>query len=1340
MKQKSLMIFSFLFLLIIRFDTFATIYESHCNKYETTSSSGYEEVDNYTYYNQLMTLSDVKVSFTQDDNKYKFEITANANLNSDSGISNGKSNGNDTMQPMLYKVANFGQGLEIIEKTKIPYADFRNGDLYTNTSLNIKGVNIGSRVYKYHVTSSTHITNENTTSSNGDKFFIPNAARSSVLNNSTYRNAITYPISIENNGEGVELKNNSSANSISTYVLSGLTYIGGISSTISVEIEVEKNYIDDYRYICFGTNMPVYFSELYNTYWAKRSGISICTNTIDLKSYTNCNHSWSIVKKDGTTHTMKCSKCDWEKSENHDYKYEYDGIKKDLCECGTIKQIKIYSNFNSNNTTNTTQTININGTYTRNNNPVKTGYIFKNFKKYTYNPKTPYSETTTPITKTFVSDVNIMDTNAGELSLIYEAMYEPIKYTVKYDKTNNKSIEVTLATTELKDRVYDTEYAVQTLTYAGYKFLGWTKTKNSDIVDIGINSKFKNLTTKNGDTITLYPVFTENKYKFKFSKVNNLNLPINSDIKDLECGYGIKYKLPSNIDLVGYNFLGWSLTKGSKTINFNKNAEIYNFTTVADKEYILYPVYEPKRYKFSFSKINNLGLKVNDDIKDLVCDYGTTYSLPDNIEVVGYKFLGWTFTKELTSINFGENAMIYNYTDIDNKEYTLYPVYDYRQYTIKCNYRCETLIKSILLENVIVEKKRDLPQLKILPITKQGYGWFYNNKKIENSLDLDKYITKDNQIITTEYKLDEGASAYADDIKEFTYTIKCDYWQETATKSIILQNVVIGTKRELPQLKILPITKQGYGWYINNIKVNSSIDIDSYVVKNNDVITIEYKLDDGASAYADEVKEFIYTIRCNYWQETATKSYIIKNVKIGSFSELPKIKVLPITKKGYGWFFKDNKVSSSLDVDQYVKKNNEIITLTYKVDDGASAYIKDNEVKDFIYNINCEFLQNGKVEVIPLKNIVIGRKTDFPKIKVLPLSAKAYGWFYKDICVSNSLDIDQFVVKNNETLTIIFKTDENARCYTDDTLTFKIKYIANITGFGNISTVSTINLGNNEELLKLENLPDNIHVVGWYRDNKYKTIKTTGELEQFVTYNNQIITLYLYWHFPTGVEAVSHNSGKGDGGGGGNGPSAKNEYNKTTERYLGPGVENVSVSGNANSITTENSSSIIDKQNDDTNNNIFSNNNFSNQIFIKNDSINKLKKESITNDNKYNIDLENFCGPMPLTEEDRKFNVRGIHGPWNYSKDYINELLDKIELKNKTATISEIIDTDSDDEILLDGDINKSNSLKVNSADNAGDGLSIKYIIIVAATVILLISVGVYEFFTIRTIIVHKNK
>lgn len=979
--------------------------------------------------------NNLNVKMTQDDEYYKFVITSTLNGNLYGNSMNIKSiydSSPTTCIAMLYKNNTV---FDASKRTNIYYSlNYTSGTAKKSVSSSFQLDN--NTIYTRDASDDGYNTT-NTENWNNDNFYISQGI------------FMDYPMSkveVNDNGTTKDMIKDETSSIVNSEITdTNSNYAKNVKFNVSSTLKVRKANIDNMRYLAFGLPYIVYDSDNASIKGVSTSssgvryfyGYSLLSNGIDLKPYTNCDHVWTYTQKvgDTTKHIKKCSKCEWEIEEDHNYQYEYDEITNDLCDCGNKKQVKIHSTINSDNMTTNTQTINVGATFTKYDNPTKTGYTFKNFKKYTKTINGTYSKTATPLTNSYIGEVNAMDNNAGDLSFIYEAQYDPIKYNVVFSATNNKRLPISLAgISNINNAEYDTEYDTPQVSYTGYKFMGWTKTSGSSSADILATDKILNLTTTSGATITLFPVFENIKYKFIFSKDNNLNLAIDTEIPELECEYGSTYYLPNHIELTGYIFNGWTLTKGSSTINLGKNAEIKNYTTIADKEYILYPVYEPIKYTFRFSDINNLGLTFTATPSELNCDYGIKYYLPNNIEKNGYKFLGWTLTEGSTITNFGENAEIFNYTTENNKVFTLYPVYDYRVYTIKCDFRQDKATKSELLENVVVKTKREFPKLSILPLSAHGYGWFYNGIKVESSLELDDYITKDNQIITIEYRLDDGASAYLEDIKDFKYNIICEY------------------------------------------------------SNNNEILSKK-----------------------------------LENVKIGVLTELPKVKVLPITAKTYGWFYNDNKVSSSLDIDQYITKNNETITIKYKTEDGANVYLDDNNL-EFTYNVKCEYLNDNNVLSKDINSVKIGTKTEFPKIKVLPTTAKVYGWFYNDIQVSNSLDLDKYIRTNNEIITIRYKVEDGARCYSDDVLTYKIKYIDDRN---QVATISTITLGTNLPLYEYIIYSDTLTSKYWYYKNKNNKVNTTSDVEKYVSYNNETITIYLFTSFAANT-VVGH-EGKAGG-------------------------------------------------------------------------------------------------------------------------------------------------------------------------------------------------------------------
>ena len=111
-----------------------------------------------------------------------------------------------------------------------------------------------------------------------------------------------------------------------------------------------------------------------------------------------------------------------------------------------------------------------------------------------------------------------------------------------------------------------------------------------------------------------------------------------SDAYDLVFYYGNKYNLPNSMKLDGYTFKGWSLTKGSFNVDFIENAEIYNYTSVNGKKFIIYPVYEANKYKFVISTISNIEKVLENKIDELILTYDESSILPDSVDFYGYYF------------------------------------------------------------------------------------------------------------------------------------------------------------------------------------------------------------------------------------------------------------------------------------------------------------------------------------------------------------------------------------------------------------------------------------------------------------------------------------------------------------------------------------------------------------------------------------------------------------------------------------------------------------------------------------------------------------------------------
>lgn len=683
-------------------------------------------------------------------------------------------------------------------------------------------------------------------------------------------------------------------------------------------------------------------------------------SAIDLLQYTHCDHNWIYIAINGNNqfHKVKCLNCEWEREENHDYKYEYDGLLNNMCICGANKQVNHIYDLDCDGYGTIQETLDVGSRYATYSNLVKTGYKFKNFKHYEKRVIGTYSEVNTRLRETYIGEVTNMLATVSNLSTRYVANYEPIKYNVKFHTENNKGLSLTLTFNVLNNISYGNTYDFPKANLIGYAIRGWTTTRGSSNIEYFTKDRLKNLTYIEGETIDLYPIIDYSTYTFKISTISNTLRKISTEISDLVCTYNTKYYLPDNIDIDGYTFLGWSKTYRSTNVDLIPNAEIYNYTNEDEKTIVLYPVYKAHTYKIKISTFSNINRIINEDIEDQYYIYDIGKILPEHVNIAGYNFKGWTLTKGSSDIDFGIEEKIINLTSIQDEVITLYPVYNNIIYQVNCLYEQDKATSSIIL-NVAVDISKELPKIQVLPVTKKGYGWFYNNNKVERTLDLDNFIMFDNQEISVFYKMEEGASAYITDSNNYNvkYQIEYKYPPEDigiATNNInkYLSKVVdveIGSDAGIYNLDYLKInldSKNGTGFYYNNQKIVNTKQLDPYINSKDDKITLVYNYIkfygsiSGSSGGSEKTKE-------GSGPSGVGKSIVLDLNKNIEDPIMPVLPVVPsIVQSSILQPLKETQVSqSSVKLIKNKEKEEKIVEETKKEETEETAEVHTEETK-----------------------------------------------------------------------------------------------------------------------------------------------------------------------------------------------------------------------------------------------------------------------------------------------------------------------------------------------------------------------------------------------------------
>ena len=519
MKKVTLLMCCLFLCIINAKNVFAFIYSEY-SKNESSTSGGFSNVKNETYFNQLLNLNNIHVKFTQDENRYIFQITADGSINIYADIMKTPYNsGASALVPMLYKKENFGNEMYIQESSKMPFIDFKSGNLFSYSKVKICNEDVAYCTDSYTVKSDGNHSNiVYERNGNGDRYYIPNDLRNDCSKHTyNYRYASQYPIDTDNNGAGVSLISNNSSYSFShnDVIKNGLNCIDSYYANINVKIAISKSYINDYRYICFAQSYLVSSNHTLTDLTESMRGVSICSQTIDLKEYAECNHNWSITKGDKNSHNLYCENCEWELTESHKLLYEYDGIKNNVCTCSYIDKVKHYFKINDNYTKEVTEILDSNSKYIKHEFKNKTGYKFKHYEIYEKQliAKSNLSTNSNATKTVFIATSSELPDKTGQTSVIYKACYDPNHFTIKYSNINNKNIEIN-ETIDSQQIEYDEKVLLKkNIHCVGYVFDGWSYTKGSDIIDLKPMQEVTNYTDIDNYELNLFPVYSNLDFK-----------------------------------------------------------------------------------------------------------------------------------------------------------------------------------------------------------------------------------------------------------------------------------------------------------------------------------------------------------------------------------------------------------------------------------------------------------------------------------------------------------------------------------------------------------------------------------------------------------------------------------------------------------------------------------------------------------------------------------------------------------------------------------------------------------------------------------------------------------
>ncbi|MBQ9946265.1 MAG: InlB B-repeat-containing protein [Clostridia bacterium] len=301
---------------------------------------------------------------------------------------------------------------------------------------------------------------------------------------------------------------------------------------------------------------------------------------------------------------------------------------------------------------------------------IKTGYTFIGWSL-------------SPDGEVLYTDKQVVDNLTSEEngSVTLYAKWRANTFTVSFDANTAEG--------EMADRevIYDSEAALPECGFnkTGYTFIGWSLTPDgSELVS---DVQYDNLKTEEGDSVTLYAVWSENSYTLTFDKNGGEGLSIDATTYK----YTDSVTLPKNVfSKKGYILSGWALTPdGEKVYENGQTVEKLN----ADKNgsVVLYAVWTPVNYTVSFDSqgADNTMASVN-------AVYGTAFTLPEcTLVKTGYHFMGWALTSG-GPVKYTDKEDVSDLASTEGAVVVLYAVWEINVYDVTFTYRIQdgTLVNT----------------------------------------------------------------------------------------------------------------------------------------------------------------------------------------------------------------------------------------------------------------------------------------------------------------------------------------------------------------------------------------------------------------------------------------------------------------------------------------------------------------------------------------------------------------------------------------------------------------------------------------------------------------------
>ena len=277
---------------------------------------------------------------------------------------------------------------------------------------------------------------------------------------------------------------------------------------------------------------------------------------------------------------------------------------------------------------------------------------------------------------------------SGGTVMLY-AVWTANTYTVTYD-ANKPAIasEDITGSTVGSSHTYDTisRLTDNSFTLTGWTFSGWNTLRNGEGTAYANGQNVATLSSGNGDSVTLYAVWTANTYTVTYNsnKPATASGTVSGATENSLHTYDTDKALTANgYSLTGWTFTGWATSSGAAKA-YDDSQSVKNLTATSGDTVTLYAVWTANTYTVTYN--SNKPATASGTVSGVTENSLHTYDTDKALTANGYSLTGWTFTGWATTSSgtqaYDDSQSVKNLTATSGGTVTLYAVWTANTYTV----------------------------------------------------------------------------------------------------------------------------------------------------------------------------------------------------------------------------------------------------------------------------------------------------------------------------------------------------------------------------------------------------------------------------------------------------------------------------------------------------------------------------------------------------------------------------------------------------------------------------------------------------------------------------------